>query len=379
MDRTEALNQAVDALLAGLPATAESEALTELRPLLDEGRALLRHRPMPGAARATFMLGLEAQLLTDLRLRAPMGRVGSRLPARLVGLIGLVLVGAALLFQARAALPGSLTAPFAGAWEAVAVAVAPGQEARVRELLAQGWRYLGVAEAVVRSPVALAARERALRASVERYQLALAAASRPELDERLRHHAAAEVHLVMTRLARQAHGRPLAERAIWTGARRALGRLLLADTRVVHFPASPRTAPLDMVQLLPPPTTTAVPAMASTELPTESPTEVPPATAQPTPEAWPTLSGVPPVATPLPSSEPGGPATPAPATARPARPPATATNVPAGPTAPPARAATPTQDRWPTATPQGGDPAPTTNIPPQPSAPPPSEPPPLAP
>jgi len=378
MNRADALNDAIEAILSGrgpMPA----DVLDELRPLLAEGRSLLRHRMGDGSPSPTFLLGLEAQLVTDLRLQAPVAR---RRPWRAAGAVVVAAVGllaAVLLGPASELLPARVTEPVHRAWNAVTLVASPSPDARIRRLLAQGWRHLKAAEDAGRSVPAPPALARALDAAIGRYRLALAAAADAALDARIRSQAEAEVQLVIARLARQAHGRPEDDRAIWVGARLTLRRLLVADARVVHLLPSPRQAPSDDARVLLPPAAQPAPPLASqTALPTDAVTPTVP-TAVPTRESWPAETSVAPTAS---QTAPAAPS-PVPATAERARPPATATlpaTTPTEPPDPPARAVTPTQDRWPTATPRSIDPGmPTLEGSPQPSLPPPSEPPPLAP
>lgn len=376
MDRADALNDAIDALLAGREIVGH-DAPDDLRPLLDEGRALLRHRPPESAPSASFLLGLEAQLRTDLRLRASSARPRRRsIPG--AAALGLLLVGAWLLGAAGGAWSPVVVEPLRTAWDELVLAVGSGPDARVRGLLDRGWRSLEAAEDADRDGRHAAA-ERALESALGRYRRALAAAEDAAVDPRVRSQAHAEARLVAARLGRRAHGLPVAERAPWIAARLALARLLVADLRIVHLPAdgASRTAP----ELDPPEQGRVLPSPTATGTAPSAAPSAPPATVQPTREAWPTpaatASSTPPIVPPAsPTAEEPAPA---PATAERARPPATATPMPtAEPTGASNAPATPTADRWPTSTPRPVEPGAPTSAPPQPTVAP-GEPTPIAP
>lgn len=366
MDRADALNDAIDALLTGRDVGA-LDASDDLRPLLDEGRALLRHRPPESAPRATFLLGLEAQLRTDLRLRAAGGRPRRR---RMPGAaaLGLLLLGA-LLFGAMT-MPSGLE-PLREAWDALDLVPSSGPDDRVRSLLDRGWRSLAAAEAAG-DDGRHAASGRALEAAVGRYRRALAAAEDPAVDPRVRSQAHAEARLVAARLARRAHGLPVAERVRWIAARQALARLLVADLRIVHLPSDAAGDPAPEPD--PPAAGRVAPPTIAVATPSPTATTEPPRPAPPTREAWPTgtaAASPPPTASPVPPTLEIPVPPPAPATAERARPPATATPPPtAEPTGARIVPATPTADRWPTATPRAAETGAPTAAPPQPSAPP---------
>jgi len=349
-----------------------SDGPSQIRSQLAAAAALLHARDSGPGPRATFVLGLEEQLRTDLRLMpsapAPTWRRLTR-PRMAIAAVGAVTLAAVLLFagyrvQQRFGLQPD-PAP-AGA----------------QLLLEDGWRNLADVKAILaadtRDPVQL---RNALDASIACFLGAMALADESADDAlRARRHLAAEAELeaAAIELARLARGLPPEVRRPILDARRQLTVRLL-DERVSWAPpgsaavppgsASPTpNVPPALVPLRPaepptePPTSVAAPTQTptpdggsgssptatpvggptSTEIaaPSATPTDDPPPSAPgpgPEPTATPMIADPAPTATPLPTTSPSQ--TPVPGAVDPT--------------------ATPTRDSWPTAT----DPPPPTRTP----------------
>lgn len=382
----EALSAAFEQLRAGRP---EAEILRELPSSLHAAfRAGLEldaaRGAAPGEPRASFVLGLEEQLRTDLRLAgAGMGAGAARLDAAAAGrrvgsrvallLLALLLAGALGLYGvAREAEPGSWLYPVKRAGEIVMLGAARSPEARAARHLDYGWRRLEEADSLL--VTAARADEGAVRAVlddlVSSYDAALRLAE-GQGDRRAVARARADLEAASDRLGDLASELGPDRRPPILAARARL-RLELVETRVVHLPPPP-----DPVRQVPPPrreapTATAGPAptaIAEPPAPTKPATPVPTAPPVAPTSILPPPSALPPTATP-PPPEPTRPSEPDPATATPrppspgptpsptpliARPTEAATLTPApSPTDAPNEPATPTpvptQDRWPTAT-----------------------------
>jgi hypothetical protein len=303
-----------------------------------------------GRPRPTFVLGLEEQLRTDLRLGP------ARLPARRLGwrgwvgatLVTVAALGGALVAVERAD-PGAALAALQAPWRAVSAAIAPSPDRRVAWYLQAGWRHLGEVHALVveRQPVPWSLLDALQADYTEALRLAEASGDDRLVQRVVRE--ATDVGEDLTALAPQAgaSGPVLA----------AAGTALVAATErripvaVIGRPApvaSPTPGPTATVLSLVAatatalPTTTAPPPPVATSAPTLTPVRATATLVQP--------SATPTVDAPPPTRERWRTATPSPPP-----PPPTAT--------PPMVAPTPTSDDWPTATP----PKPPPTVAPEPS------------
>lgn len=346
----DALNAAVDAVLAGAPLDAVAERLPpELRPLLAAGSRLARHRPSGDALRPGFVVGLGEQLRMDLRLslsetapapvdaertapgHAPEARRASAFrpkdwwPIALAGVFFGFFAG--VVVRSGGAQPGEALYPVRRGWEHVALPPEPGTIGRVESRLDRAWRRLSELRQAIEdgrtsddSVLAL------VDALVTAYDDVLAIAGSVENDGRALRRARADADAAANELERLAVGRasPVGAALVHAGRRLRLG---VAAAQIVNRTEAPEADPPRLlpggeraVPIVPSPTEGAgqAPPSPAPSAPSERPTSEP--TRTPAPEPTPTLvTPLPPSATAtavptrtLPPDEPPPAATPPP-------------------------------------------------------------------
>jgi hypothetical protein len=376
----ERLQQALDeAARAGNGAAPAPPELAGMLAVADRLRHAAASRSgMGGDPRPSFVLGLEEQLRTDLRLLpqpaapAPPAWSGAALllGATIVFAIGLVSLG-----RVERSLPGEALWPLRLGFEEARAAAATAPDPRAQLLLDSGWRHVQALERLVDAgEVPLDVLTALLRAATDRYGEALAVVD-VATDARLRRRAEREIGDAAAVLAGAAKDLPVEQAAAVAVAEAALRAQLRGRGGIVTRPPVLSPGPGDPTAL--PPTPGATPSPSATPVPSATAATGVGATPAPTLTALPTRS--PPTRSP-PSATPSPPppttvASPPPATDEPTERPtrsSPATHPPPNTTVPTDVARTPPPDRWPTGMPTH-QPMPTD--PPEPTAlPPPGDP-----
>lgn len=308
----EQLNAALDAVAAGAsPEQALAGLPPELQRLAETGDWFLRAGAEAGPRpRPSFMLGLEDQLRTDLRLR-PAAPVDGDAPGSARGLpaslfaflrrprvLGLLLLGLVGLFGlTQRALPGD---PLYGAKrlvERTVEALAPSQSMRANICLDRGWRRLEETEALLVGGSDADLLERVLTDLVDDYRSALEHAAASD-DERVNFRAATEVAATRDRIDRLAATASPEDSSLLVEAREALEearmRLGISHERP-KGPGSEPIAPTEAAEGPVPPVagTASAPAEPSPTLVSGGPEGTEAATASPSPSASATASPTP--------------------------------------------------------------------------------------
>ena len=246
MSHDEAIDRAIDALMAGQEVNVNDPSLPEDAPaLLDAASRLARGRSaFVGQPRPGFMLDLEQQLRADLRTGLARRVQGARRRALVMRWIvaGLLLAGTlfSALLASRGATVGQPLYPLKRLTEAVRMELADGAAEQANELCDLAWSRLEELRTLLGRP-RRDTREvaRTLEGIVDAYGRALALAGSIEDDPRVLWNARSGTAFAAEELAGLAKRESLspAEREAVELAHQAL-RLRLLDSRVIDRPPS---------------------------------------------------------------------------------------------------------------------------------------------